>query len=111
MKLCACASVSFGWRSGYPIAGCGWTIRAIAQMKPTNLTRDRDGHDHLGLARRRQPAVPVAQAQLRPPGDVADCLRQTFDSIERLAADPSLHAIGPGALDQHPAGMGIAGLW
>ena len=34
-RSCACAAVSFACESGYLIAGCAWTIRAIAQMKPT----------------------------------------------------------------------------
>jgi hypothetical protein len=75
-----------------------------------HLPRDRGGHDDLGLARRGQATIAVAQAQLRPPGDVADRLRQTFDSIEELAADPRLHAVGPGALDQHAPCVGVAGL-
>jgi hypothetical protein len=75
-----------------------------------HLARDRRGHDHLGLAGRGQAAVAVAEAQLRLPGDLADRLGQAFDPVEQLAADPGLHAVGPGALDQNAAGMGVAGL-
>ncbi len=34
-EVCAYAAVSFACESGYLIAGCAWTILAIAQMKPT----------------------------------------------------------------------------
>src|SRR5919106_5615554 len=75
-----------------------------------HLTGDRRGHHYLRFAGRREAAVTVAEAQLRLPGDLADRLGQAFDPVEQLAADPGLHAVGPGALDQDPAGMGVAGL-
>jgi hypothetical protein len=82
----------------------------MAQMKPTISRGDRGGHDHLGLARRCQAPVALTQAQLCPPGDVADGWRQAFDPVEQLAADPGLHSVGPGALDQDPTGSGTAAI-
>src|ERR687892_1170775 len=75
-----------------------------------HLTGDRGGHDYLGFAGRRQAAVTIAEAELSLPGDLADRLGQTLEPVEQLAADPGLHAVGPGALDQDAAGMGVAGL-
>ena len=38
------------------------------------------------------------------------CARQLLDAVVQLAADPSLHAVVPGTLDQHPTRERVAGL-
>src|SRR5688572_8593441 len=109
MRGARCAAISF-LRAWLPDRWSWLNDPGDRPDEADHLTRDCRGHDHLGLARCGQAAVALAQAHLRPPGDVADRLRQRFDPIEQLAADPGLHAVGPGAFDQDPAGMGVAGL-
>jgi hypothetical protein len=75
-----------------------------------HLTGDRGDHHHLGLAGRRQAPVALAESELGLPGEVADRLGQALEPIEQFAADPRLHAVGPGTLDQDASGLGIAGL-
>jgi hypothetical protein len=75
-----------------------------------HLACDRRGDDNLRLTASSKAPPAAAQPNLRLPGDVADILRQSFEAIVQLAANPSLHAVGPGSLDQGASGLGIAGL-
>src|SRR5688572_22739903 len=66
-------------------------------MKPTISRAIAVVTTTLGFARRREATVAVAEAELGLPGDVADRLGQALEPVEQLAADPGLHAVGPGA--------------
>ena len=96
---------------GYPIAGRGWTIRAIAQMKPTISRAMAWSLTTLavlpGAARRRYRCRAEVALSRRYRERL---LAEPFDPVEQLMADPRLHSVSPGALDQHASGMGVAGL-
>src|ERR1700732_4469041 len=75
-----------------------------------HFTGDR-GRDDVGrLADAGELAIACAQPQLRLPGDLADRLGLLLLPEQQLAADPSREAVGPGRLDQQPAGRAVAGL-
>src|SRR5882672_3416447 len=78
--------------------------------KARELARERD-HDLVVV---EVPGVhtPVlgAQAQLRPPGDVADGFRYSCLSGGDDACDPRRIAIGPGRLDQRAPRVAVARL-
>src|SRR5215831_11130822 len=74
------------------------------------LTGDRGSDDISRLAAAGELAVARAQSQLRLPGDLADRPWLLLLPQPQLAADPGWEAVGPGRLDQQPAGRAVAGL-
>src|SRR5262245_813803 len=74
------------------------------------LAGDRGRDDSGRLAGARELAVACAQPQLRFPGDLADRPGLLLLSEPQLAAHPGREAVGPGRLDQQPAGGAVAGL-
>src|SRR5215469_8992313 len=78
--------------------------------KARQLTGDR-GRDNIGgLAAAGELAVARAQSELRLSGDFADRPGLLLLPEPQLTADPGWEAIGPGRLDQQPAGRAVAGL-
>src|SRR5215472_14521930 len=74
------------------------------------LTGDRGSDDIGRLAAAGELAVACAQSQLRFPGDLADRPGLLLLPEPQLATDPGWEAVGPGCLDQQPAGRAVAGL-
>src|SRR5215467_14064307 len=74
------------------------------------LTGDRGSDDIGRLAAASELAITGAQSQLCLPGDLADRPGLLLLSEPQLTADPSWEAVGPGRLDQQPAGRAVAGL-
>src|SRR6516162_9363519 len=74
------------------------------------LTGDRGSDDIGRLAAASELAIAGAQPQLRLPGDLADRLGLLLLPKPQFAADPGREAVGPGCLDQQPAGRAVAGL-
>ena len=71
-----------------------------------------DGHhDLVGvLAPGHQPAVAFAEPHLRFPTDILDDFRELLQAQLQVTADLGRVAVRPGALDERPAGMRVAGL-
>src|SRR5882724_8750429 len=74
------------------------------------LTGNRGSDDIGRLAATGELAIARAQSQLRLPGDLADRLGLLLLPEQQFAADPGREAVGPGRLDQQPAGGTISGL-
>src|SRR6266478_2942741 len=74
------------------------------------LTGNRGSDDIGRLAATGELAIARAQSQLRLPGDLADRLGLLLLPEQQFAADPGREAVGPGRLDQQPAGGTVAGL-
>src|SRR6516165_7152916 len=74
------------------------------------LTGDRRRDDIGRFAAAGEVAIAGAQPQLRFPGDLADRPGLRLLPKPKLTADAGWEAIGPGRLDQQPAGGAIAGL-
>src|SRR5215469_1570693 len=74
------------------------------------LTGDRGSDDIGWLAAASELAIAGAQPQLRFPGDLADRPGLLLLPKPQFAADPGREAVGPGRLDQQPAGRAVAGL-
>src|SRR6266404_1379750 len=74
------------------------------------FTGDRRRDDIGGLAAAGELAIARAQSELRLPGDLADRLGLLLLPEQQFAADPGREAVGPGRLDQQPAGGTVAGL-
>ena len=72
----------------------------------------RDGHYDLigGFASGREVSVPLAQAHLGLPTDVLHGCGELCQSPLEMPAALGRIAVRPGACDQRPAGMGVAGL-
>jgi len=64
----------------------------------------------LGLLVAVKPTVTGAKPDLRLPGDATNDLRQSVNPVVQLAADPRLHAIGPGAFNQGPSRQSVSRL-
>ena len=69
----------------------------------------RDRHVRV-LAARHEPTSPLAQAHLGLPGDVLDVLRQSLEPLLHRLGDFGGMAVGPGAFDEHAAGVAVASL-
>src|SRR2546426_6235227 len=78
--------------------------------KGRELARDGGRYGVRVLAPREQLAVAPAEAELRPPRDVANDRGQMFLAGLDLLGDLGPIAIGLGRFDQHPARMAVAGL-
>src|ERR1700756_5588014 len=70
----------------------------------------RGSNDIRRFAAARKLAIARAQPQLRLPGILADRLGLLLLPQQQLAADPGRKAVGPGRLDQQPAGGTVARL-
>jgi len=100
---------SHSWRDrASDYADCGSTWQAIAQMKPI-ISRDCGGNNHCLFACSDKAAISRAETHLRLPSGIPDAFWQTLDTIVQLSADPRLHAVGPGSLNQRPASLTIPG--
>jgi len=72
------------------------------------LTGHGHGH-HIGvLASCHEAPVTVTQPHVRFPTDVLEDLGWCFESQWHMSADLRGIALGPGAFDEHAAGMGVA---
>jgi hypothetical protein len=85
----------------------GATWRPIAHRKAA-ISRDGGDDNRQLFAGIAQPAIPGAQADLPFPGNVANDFGQPFEPGPEGLADPGGVTVGPGCLDQHPAGAAIA---
>src|SRR5215831_5458643 len=86
----------------------GGTHRAMAQREACQFTGDRGSDDIGRLAAASELAMAGAQSQLRLPSDLADRPGLLLLSEPQLTADPGWEAVGPGRLDQQPAGRAVA---
>jgi hypothetical protein len=102
------ASVLF---TGVGVTGLGgkWCLFGDGPDKGGQFAGDGDGDLVLVFALVHQGAVAFAESDLRLPADVLKGLAEFFEAQLQMPADLGRIAVGPGALDQDLAGVGVAG--
>ena len=75
-----------------------------------HLAGDRRGDDDLRLAGCGQSAISRTEPDLRFPCYIPNGGGQRFETVVKLTTDSRLHAVCPGAFDQHAPGQRVAGL-
>src|SRR5262249_4172088 len=76
--------------------------------EPSQLTGNGHGHNIGVFASCHEAPVTVTQPHLSFPTDVLDGFGLCFESQLQMSAALRGRAIGPGACDEHAAGMGVA---